>query len=136
MEKIKIQSFENLILKIALIMAPIIQLLPGVLAYLMTNDEYGMYILLFMAFIALLQIPVVILINKRFSSVRDYFIEGNEIMRNGIVLFNKREVVSITKRSLLKTDINYIKDEQEYKISVFIPNKKLKEVKALFGIYE
>ena len=57
-------------------------------------------------------------------------------MRNGIVLFNKREVVSITKRSLLKTDINYIKDEQEYKISVFIPNKKLKEVKALFGIYE
>ena len=136
MEKIKIQSFENLILKIALIMAPIIQLLPGVLAYLMTNDEYGMYILLFMAFIALLQIPVVILINKRFSSVRDYFIEGNEIMRNGIVLFNKREVVSITKRSLLKTDITYIKDEQEYKISVFIPNKKLKEVKALFGIYE
>ena len=136
MEKIKIQSFENLILKIALIMAPIVQLMTGVSAYLMTNDEYGMYILLFMALIALLQIPAVILLNKRFSSIRDYFIEGNEIMRNGIVLFNKREVVSITKRSLLKTDINYIKDEQEYKISVFIPNKKLKEVKALFGIYE
>lgn len=136
MEKIKIQSFENLILKIALIMAPIVQLFTGVSAYLVTNDEYGMYILLFMTLIALLQIPAVILINKRFSSIRDYFIEGNEIMRNGIVLFNKREVVSITKRSLLKTDINYIKDEQEYKISVFIPNKKLKGVKALFGIYE
>jgi hypothetical protein len=136
MEKIKIKSFENLILKIALIMAPIVQLFTGVSAYLVTNDEYGMYILLFMALIALLQIPAVILLNKRFSSIRDYFIEGNEIMRNGIVLFNKREVVSITKISLLKTDINYIKDEQEYKISVFIPNKKLKEVKALFGIYE
>lgn len=136
MEKIKIQSFENSILKMALIMAPIVQLLTGVSAYLMTNDEYGMYILLFMALIALLQIPAVILLNKRFSSVRDYFIEENEIMRNGIVLFNKREVVSITKTSLLKTDINYIKDKQEYKISVFIPNKKLKEVKALFGIYE
>ena len=136
MEKIKIKSFENLILKMALIMAPIVQLFTGVLAYLVTNDEYGMNILLFMAIIALLQIPAVILLNKRFSSIRDYFIEGNEIMRNGIVLFNKREVVSITKRSLLKTDINYIKDEKEYKISVFIPNKKLKEVKALFGIYE
>ena len=128
MEKIKIQSFENLILKMALIMAPIIQLLCGVLVYLVLDDETGLLVLLFMALIALLQIPAVILLNKRFSSVRDYFIEGNEIMRNGIVLFNKREVVSITKISLLKTDINHIKDEQEYKISVFIPNKKLKEV--------
>ena len=80
MEKIKIHSFEVSFLKFALIMSLIVQLLCGVIIYLGLSDETGLYILLFVIGIALLQIPTGIFLIKRISTQRDYFIVGNEII--------------------------------------------------------
>jgi hypothetical protein len=136
MDKIKIQSFENSFLKMALIMAPILQLFCGVLVYIVLNDESGMLILLFMIFISLIQIPVLIFVTKRFSLIRDYFIVGDEIIQNNIAICNKSDVVHVGKFNIFKSVIKYVKNGNEYTIGIQVSNKQLNELKEIFHIYE
>ena len=136
MDKIKIQSFEVSVLKMSLIMAPIIQILCGVIIYLELSDETGLYILLFMIGIALLQIPTGIFVIKRIYTQRDYFIVGNEIIQNNIAICNKNDVVYVGKFNILKSIIKYVYNGSEYTIGIKVSNKQLNELKEIFHIYE
>ena len=136
MKKIKIQSFEVSVLKFTLIMAPIIQILCGVLAYIVLNDETGLLVLLLMMLMALLQIPGAIFVIKRISTQRDYFIVGNEIIQNNIAICNKNDVVYVGKFNILKSIIKYVYNGSEYTIGIKVSNKQLVELKEIFHIYE
>ena len=135
MSKIKLTSYINFILYIALILSPILTIAMGVLCHFVTeiDDNIILYTFLIMG---TLQIPTAIFLMKRFSIQRDYFVTENEIIQNNIVICKRKDIISIKRINLLKTEIRYLFNGAELAIFANVSKKKIEETKRLLGIFD
>ena len=135
MSKIKLTSYVNFILYIALILSPILTIAMGVLCRFVAeiDDNIILYTFLIMG---TLQIPTAIFLMKRFSIQRDYFVTENEIIQNNIVICKRKDIISIKRINLLKTEIRYLFNGAELVVFVHASKKKIEEVKRLLTIYD
>ena len=135
MSKIKLTSYVNFILYIALILSPILTIAMGVLCHFISevDDNIILYAFLIMW---LLQIPTAIFLSKRFSIQRDYFVTENEVIQNNIVICKRKDIISIKRINLLKTEIRYLSNGAELVIFANASKKKIGEVKQLLAIYD
>lgn len=136
MNSIKATSYNNFILIAALIMAPFIQVFCGILCKEVLEGEEGLLVLYAMIGISIIQIPGIIFLTKRFSKTKDYFIYENEIIQNNIAICSRKDIVSITKKSLLVTEIKYLNQDEEKTLLITVSNKKLNNIKEILGIYD
>ena len=83
-----------------------------------------------------LQIPTAIFLMKRFSIQRDYFVTENEIIQNNIVICKRKDIISIKRINLLKTEIRYLFNGAELAIFANVSKKKIEETKRLLGIFD
>lgn len=135
MSKIKLTSYINFILYITLILSPILTIAMGVLCHFIAEivDNIILYTFLIMG---TLQIPTAIFLMKRFSIQRDYFVTENEIIQNNIVICKRKDIISIKRINLLKTEIRYLFNGAELVVFVHASKKKIEEVKRLLAIYD
>ncbi len=135
MSKIKLTSYINFVLYIALILSPILTIAMGVLCHFISevDDNVILYAFLIMG---LLQIPTAIFLMKRFSIQRDYFVTENEIIQNNIVICKRKDIISIKRINLLKTEIRYLFNGAELAIFANASKKKIGDVKQLLAIYD
>ena len=135
MSKIKLTSYVNFILYIALILSPILTIAMGVLCHFISevDDNIILYAFLIMG---LLQIPTAIFLMKRFSIQRDYFVTENEVIQNNIVICKRKDIISIKRINFLKTEIKYLSNGAELVIFANASKKKIGEVKQLLAIYD
>lgn len=135
MSKIKLTSYINFILYITLILSPILTIAMGVLCHFVTeiDDNIILYTFLIMG---TLQIPTAIFLMKRFSIQRDYFVTENEIIQNNIVICKRKDIISIKRINLLKTEIRYLFNGAELAIFANVSKKKIEETKRLLGIFD
>ena len=135
MSKIKLTSYVNFILYITLILSPILTIAMGVLCHFVAeiDDNIILYTFLIMG---TLQIPTAIFLMKRFSIQRDYFVTENEIIQNNIVICKRKDIISIKRINLLKTEIRYLFNGAELVVFVHTSKKKIEETKRLLGIFD
>ena len=135
MSKIKLTSYINFILYITLILSPILTIAMGVLCHFVTeiDDNIILYTFLIMG---TLQIPTAIFLMKRFSIQRDYFVTENEVIQNNIVICKRKDIISIKRINLLKTEIRYLFNGAELAIFANVSKKKIEETKRLLGIFD
>ena len=135
MSKIKLTSYINFILYITLILSPILTIAMGVLCHFVAeiDDNIILYTFLIMG---TLQIPTAIFLMKRFSIQRDYFVTENEIIQNNIVICKRKDIISIKRINLLKTEIRYLFNGAELAIFANVSKKKIEETKRLLGIFD
>lgn len=136
MNKIKVTFYNTLILTLAFVFSTLITFLLGLFCKNYLDEKEGQLIFYMMSIICILQIPTIIFIINHISKRNDYFIDSNEIIQNNIVLFNKHDIISIKRKSLLKVEIKYNKDNVEKSIYFIATNKKLADIKALLCIYD
>ena len=134
MNKIRLTFFGNFVLKITLVFAIILTFALGIFNRYFIGGEEGKLVFYTMCVMVLLQIPTSIFLFHRISKLRDYFVEGNELINQGEVICTRKDIISIKKINLIKTEIKYIKDSEEKVIYVTIGNKKLNEIKTLLSI--
>ena len=107
----------------------------GVLCHFVTeiDDNIILYTFLIMG---TLQIPTAIFLMKRFSIQRDYFVTENEVIQNNIVICKRKDIISIKRINLLKTEIRYLFNGAELAIFANVSKKKIEETKRLLGIFD
>lgn len=135
MSKIKLTSYINFILYITLILSPILTIAMGELCHFVAeiDDNIILYTFLIMG---TLQIPTAIFLMKRFSIQRDCFVTENEIIQNNIVICKRKDIISIKRINLLKTEIRYLFNGAELAIFANVSKKKIEETKRLLGIFD
>ena len=136
MNKIKVTFYNTLILTCTLVFSVLVNFLLGLFLKNYLDEKEGQLIFYMMSIICILQIPTIIFLINHISKRNDYFIDSNEIIQNNIVLFNKHDIISIKRKSLLKVEIKYNKDNVEKSIYFIATNKKLADIKALLCIYD
>ena len=136
MNKIKVTFYNTLILTCTLVFSVLVNFLLGLFLKNYLDEKEGQLIFYMMIIICILQIPTIIFLINHISKRNDYFIDSNEIVQNNIVLFSKHDIISIKRKSLLKVEIKYNKDNVEKSIYFIATNKKLADIKALLCIYD
>ena len=135
MSKIKLTSYVNFILYIALILSPILTIAMGVLCHFVAESDDNIILYTFLI-MGTLQIPTAIFLMKRFSIQRDYFVTENEVIQNNIVICKRKDIISIKRINLLKTEIRYLFNGAELAIFANVSKKKIEETKRLLGIFD
>lgn len=134
MNNIKLKFFGNFVLTIALILTVLFTIGLGIFSKDFIGGEDGQLVFYTICVMVALQIPTEIFLIRRISKQRDLIIECNQVIQNNEVIFTRKDIVSINKINIIKTEIKYIKDSEEKVIYVTISNKKLHEIKTLLAI--
>ena len=136
METIKATFFGNFIMKVTLVFSSMITLLTGVFCKFFLGGEEGLLIFYTMIVMVVLQIPTCIYLLKRISKERDFIINKEIVIQNNNIICNRNDIVSITRKNFIKTEIKYLKDNEEKSIFITVSKNKLKEIKTILSIYE
>lgn len=136
MSKIKLTFFGNFVMILTLVITTIFTLILGIICKELLGGEEGKLIFYTMLVMVLLQIPTIIFLYSRVSKTRDYFVTENEIIQNNIVICKRKDIISIKRINLLKTEIRYLSNGAELAIFANVSKKKIEETKRLLGIFD
>lgn len=136
MTKIKLTFFGNFVMILTLVITTIFTLILGIICKELLGGEEGKLIFYTMLVVMLLQIPTIIFLYSRVSKRRDYFVTENEIIQNNIVICKRKDIISIKRINLLKTEIRYLFNGAELAIFANMSKKKIEETKRLLGIFD
>ena len=134
MNKIKLKFYGNFLLTITLIFTILFTIGLAIFNMYLIGIEEGKLVLIALGATVLFQIPTSIYLIKRVSKQKDFIVDGNEIINQDIVVCTRKEIISIKKINLIKSEIKYIKDNEEKVIYVTVSNKKLNDIKSMLAI--
>ena len=134
MNKIKLKFYGNFVLTITLIFTILFTIGLAIFNMYLIGGEDGKLILYALGATVLFQIPTSIYLINRVSKQKDLIVDGNQILQNNEVILTRKDIISINKINVIKTEIKYIKDNEEKEIYVTISNKKLNDIKSMLAI--
>ena len=134
MNNIKLKFYGNFVLTITLIFTILFTIGLAIFNMYLIGIEEGKPVLIALGAMVLFQIPTSIYLIKRVSKQKDFIVNGNEIINQDIVVCTRKDIISIKKINIIKTEIKYIKDNEEKVIYVTVSNKKLNDIKSMLAI--
>ena len=134
MNNIKLKFYGNFLLTTILIFTILFTIGLAIFNMYLIGGEEGKLVLIVLGATVLFQIPASIYLIKRVSKQKDFIVDGNEIINQDIVVCTRKEIISIKKINLIKSEIKYLKDNEEKVIYVTVSNKKLNDIKTLLSI--
>lgn len=134
MNNIKLKFYGNFVLTITLIFTILFTIGLAIFNMYLIGGEEGKLVLIALGATVLFQIPTSIYLIKRVSKQKDFIVNGNEIINQDIVVCTRKDIISIKKINLVKTEIKYLKDNEEKVIYVTVSNKKLNDIKSMLAI--
>lgn len=134
MNNIKLKFYGNFLLTITLIFTILFTIGLAIFNMYLIGIEEGKLVLIALGATVLFQIPTSIYLIKRVSKQRDFIVDGNQILQYNEVIFTRKDIISIKKINLIKTEIKFLKNNEEKVIYVTISNKKLNDIKSMLAI--
>ena len=134
MTKIKLKFYGNFLLTTILIFTILFTIGLAIFNMYLIGIEEGKLVLIALGATVLFQIPTSIYLIKRVSKQKDFVVNGNEIINQDIVVCTRKDIISIKKINLVKTEIKYLKNNEEKVIYVTVSNKKLNDIKSTLAI--
>ena len=134
MNNIKLKFYGNFLLTIILIFTILFTIGLAIFNMYLIGIEEGKLVLIALGATVLFQIPTSIYLIKRVSKQKDFIVNGNEIINQDIVVCTRKDIISIKKINLVKTEIKYLKNNEEKVIYVTVSNKKLNDIKTMLAI--
>lgn len=134
MNNIKLKFYGNFVLTITLIFTILFTIGLAIFSMYLIGGEEGKLVLIALGATVLFQIPTSIYLIKRVSKQKDFIVNGNEIINQDIVVCTRKDIISIKKINLIKSEIKYLKDNEEKVIFVTVSNKKLNDIKSMLAI--
>ena len=134
MNNIKLKFYGNFLLTIILIFTILFTIGLAIFNMYLIGIEEGKLVLIALGATVLFQIPTSIYLIKRVSKQRDFIVDGNQILQYNEVIFTRKDIISIKKINLIKTEIKFLKNNEEKVIYVTISNKKLNDIKSMLAI--
>ena len=134
MNNIKLKFYGNFLLTTILIFTILFTIGLAIFNMYLIGGKEGKLVLIALGATVLFQIPTSIYLIKRVSKQKDFIVNGNEIINQDIVVCTRKDIISIKKINLIKTEIKYLKDNEEKVIYVTVSNKKLNDIKSMLAI--
>lgn len=134
MNNIKLKFYGNFVLTITLIFTILFTIGLAIFNMYLIGGEEGKLVLIPLGVTVLFQISTLIYLIKRVSKQKDFIVNGNEIINQDIVVCTRKDIISIKKINLVKTEIKYLKNNEEKVIYVTVSNKKLNDIKTMLAI--
>ena len=134
MNNIKLKFYGNFLLTTTLIFTILFTIGLAIFNMYLIGGKEGKLVLIALGATVLFQIPTSIYLVKRVSKQKDFIVNGNEITNQDIVVCIRKDIISIKKINLIKTEIKYLKDNEEKVIYVTVSNKKLNDIKSMLAI--
>lgn len=134
MNNIKLKFYGNFLLTTILIFTILFTIGLAIFNMYLIGGKEGKLVLIALGATVLFQIPTSIYLIKRVSKQKDFIVNGNELINQDIVVCTRKDIISIKKINIIKTEIKYIKDNEEKVIYVTVSNKKLNDIKSMLAI--
>lgn len=134
MNNIKLKFYGNFLLTTILIFTILFTIGLAIFNMYLIGGEEGKLVLIALGATVLFQIPTSIYLIKRVSKQKDFIVNCNEIINQDIVVCTRKDIISIKKINPIKTEIKYLKDNEEKVIYVTVSNKKLNDIKSMLAI--